>query len=607
MALMLVIGPGFAVFPSSTAPPAPAAAPPSFLVVTANPEYVQAGGNATVDAYVFSGTQAADADEAPAFYMDYRGGRSGPTPIAGVQRVSMGHYRASVPIPTTRPLPFLASTDRMDVFVAANVSGVQNYGSAVVTWLCDGVWLRAFLNRTLFSPGDRLRLSVESYNGSDRADAVSVTAQITSWGGATLAQLTPNRTGLGSYEVNFTAPPFSPPAERIGVTVSAVFPGFNAVRYALVEVPRYQTWYHQTSAGGTVSFGELLVADPWGRPASGVGVNVTLDNGTLRYVNTTTDEGGRVPLNLDGGANRSVDVTAFVGRGGPWEAYFSLTRYIQGDPWVHVVPADPAVMSDGSPRDFLRPGASVTRRFRAVNFTDNNVATPISGAEVYYYAVSRAGLVNSGRTVSDADGLFAISFSVPSDDVHVRFVSSAWDWETADFQVGSPQVGMDVGPLQLGGPTLVRGHATEELDRLVEAGGLLGPWMPPEGSAAVALLNPAAGERWEQWTPNYPTPGTAMGDGVGGLSNSLYLPSFLPRDGRYAVSVGYHVGSSEKHQFAVLGVGDSTTIAIGQRFPSGTDNLLWIVLGIIAAAAAASAAAFLLLLRRRGPQRPPSV
>lgn len=561
----------------------------SHLLIAANPEVAEPNGTVVADIYTYQGTDLADANGTPCVTW-----RRIPPPwwnCVSVARVGVGHYRANLSMPPYTPDGVAAGVVTFQWLAVANMSDRRAYAMTPVYRVFEGAWLRAYANRSMVMPGDPLHVTIEVLNGSKRVDAGSVSVNITSSNASFDRDFAVNRTDIGVYETDLRVPEYDPLEDWISIEARALYRVLPLERpVVFAQAGEYQSWYHETSSDLTASHGDLWVADRFGRPAPGIPVNITLSNGAFSTLNLATDAAGRVPLTLPYGLQHGISLSLRVGPDNPNNGWHSVTLFPQGNPFLHTLAADPSLLPGGQARDCLRPNETAERHFRAVEYNAENVAVPQPNQDVDYLAWTDEGLALSGRTRSDAQGLFSISLPVPRQDLALEI---SWGNQVPDtflYRVASPRVGMTVSPLTLGRATTVNVSAAGLLQRIGE---LDGAW------AEVEVLG-TTNESWTVWTPICSWNACELAPGRQGITGDLYLPSFLPQDAKYAIHVGM---VSDVGQVAVLGVGERLDLPAAGTTPA-SDLAPWLILGVLATAGILVVAAVLLLRRRRRVEPP---
>ncbi|HEY5538762.1 MAG TPA: hypothetical protein VIL58_04390 [Thermoplasmata archaeon] len=565
------------------------------VLITINPPNPRAGDTLTVDVYTFAAGRLADADTVPEARF-YSGGQS--TPLESFRRFDRGHHQGLIRLPLSS-----SSGQARDgegyVQVTGNLSGMPFLRYATVSWFDPGLYIRLSINNTSPVMGESVTIRAELYNRSDPVDADNITFLVDILSDTPFhLEPPPRRVAMGAYEAQFTVPMFFP-AYRVVIVNAIAQKSGSEIRAGFdTHVALYQLWFHRTFINSTDARGEFWIADASGRPAPDVAIHFLWGyTGTCCIpVDGSTDAGGRFPIALTYPPATHLNIAGSVGSGTPMEDFFGLTLWTSDQPTSGVKPLDPPLMPDGSTRDFLRPGARVTRAYQLLNVTFGG-AEPFSNAPADFYIWTSQRIIGSGNTMTDGNGGMTVSFVVPEEDVVVGFIVGPHFVDNVYYRTGSPLVGLNVSSLTLGGTTSVRASVRGDLQASVDAR------FVGFSQSSITLLTPAPGERWERWT-------RALGDDlysvVGGRGRSYSLPTFLPADGKYLVAVSVSTGSQRLTQFTVLSVGQAAEIPIGSAFPreGGEESGLGVILVTLAISAVAAAAVAIAIFLRRGRQPP---
>ncbi len=608
LAATLVLG---MVLAPAVAPPAPLAANPAAprIFLSADASYAVAGDNVTLDVSTYLGGNLTDAAglpqisaSSPPFGVD----------VSTVAHVGTGRYRASIALPAAYSTA-LQTQSTATVTATATVGGSAVSTQAGVPWITPGLYIRLYSDIATVRPVQPMRLTAELFNGTRPVDADAGTMRFWSVGylGARAGPMTPNRTATGVYEADVVlntsvAFGFVANATVGGILVTAQLTseqGPPYVPYSGFNPGSYQGWFQSAFSNATRVRGTFWVADAWGTPAPGVAVLLEFESlvtRTVVYANGTTDARGRLP----------VDVTLPA----PWQLYGVIGQGTPQATPVFATPgsaclgspplpntgflaADPATMPDGSLRDFLTPAATVVRAYHVPASWTSGRSTSLPDAPLNYYLVGGSGDVYAaGHAVTDANGNFSLTFTVPPEDFAVQLDIAGFSTlpVLVDYAVASPEMGLRVSPLALGGPTEITTTFSATAARWVES-------ERPMAFAMVGLVASSNGT-WSKWAPSVGCALDSLRENPDGLNATLFLPSFLPASGRYLV-YAWVPSARLTTQFLVLSPGQSASIPVGGPGGSGLGDLVpWLALGVIVGAVAALAVA--LYLRRRSPKRP---
>jgi len=573
-----------------------APAPPLLLVAT--PANVRAGDveSVSVDVYVSDDGLPTDPDETP--NVTYRA-LGDDVPLEEFRRIGVGHFRGEVAIPDDNANS-LGDAGTIDTLVTAqaNISGVPYVRYLVIPWYRPGTYIRVSLNNNTPSMGDAVVLTAEVFNRSTPVDPDDIRFTLTVPSTYDEEVKIPERIGTGVYRATFVIPAAdSPYVVRIFNAIAHL--GDEEIQAAVaVHVPQYQVWFHTESLEGGRARGAFWVADEWGRPAGSVPIHA---DGTLAgALDGFTDSQGRYAVDAPLSSGTTAWMSGYVGRPGPMENSFTVYVHAPtGPPPEPVVPLDPPLMANGRPRDFLFPGEQVTRRIQLWTGRPG-AATPLTNAPVGVAVWTARSLIEAGRQETDASGVLSVTFTVPLEDVFVGVTHEGAVVDVLSYRVASPNVGFESSPLTLGGPTHVRGIISSDRQELLDAR----PYLYSQSE--VLLLDPPPGESWQIVSQ-------ILGDDLYPAGparvHDYHLPTFLPSDGSYLVSIRMNTGTESLTQFAVLRPGEGAEIPIGSGRgddgSAGPEGGLWILAGIVVVLAAVAVSVTFALMRRRKPPPAP--
>ncbi len=576
----------------AAAPPPPGYPPYPPVLITINPPNPRAGDTLTIDVYTYRNGLAADADATPDVYVF-------PERLPSFARMESGHYRGSYALPphnASRGTPAYFHMAGLQVF--ANITGISVIRFLIFQWFEPGLYLRMSVDKTAPAMGDSVAVRVEAFMEGRPVDPDNLTISLDIASGYH-AGVAPARESLGVYTGSFTLPPFSPAYLMVTFGAVAHLGGQEFRQGVNVQVARYEVWFHGAAITERSVRGELWVANETGAPSPGVAIRLFV-NGT--EVDGVTDARGAFPVSFDFPASGMIFISGDVARNTRRENTFATTLYPSESPFASAVPLDPALLSDGTPRDFLRPGQPVTRTFQLV---DRSIWRNRSFADMDMdYAVwTLHEVVGYGRIRADAQATVRVSFTVPEYDVDVAFAPDVGPpLLPVTYRVGSRAVALNVSALTLGGATRVGASVTPALRDAWDA------QFHVYSHSEVRFLNPPRGERWTRWTD-------LLGDSLysvpDGMVHEYDLPAFLPHDGRWLVAVSVSENLEPMTQFTVRGVGEAGGIPLNTTYrgPSGTTNPLLdipVLVAIAAGIAGVSAAAWIILRRRWRSAQPPS-
>lgn len=577
----------------AVAPPPPG--PPSYppVLITINPPNPRAGDTLMIDVYTYRGGLPTDADATPDVYV-------GPPleRLPTFAHVGTGHYRGSLTLPVrnaSRDWPASFQSAGLEVF--ANITGTSAIRFLGFNWFDPGLYLRMSVDKSAPSAGDTVAVRAEAFKEGVRVDPDNLTMSLDIASGYH-ADGVPSRESLGVYTASFSLPPFSP--AYLMITFRAVaYLGEEEFRQAVtVQIARYQVWFHGTSITNTSARGVLWVADETGALAPGVAIHV-LVNGIV--MDGATDARGAFPVSLDFPASGAIHLSGSVAQGTPRENAFVTSLYSSEYPFASVVPLDPALLSDETPRDFLRPGQPVSRTFRLIDRSPWRNRS-FADTDLDFAVWTSREVVAYGRVHADAEATVRVSFETPERDASLAFVPDVGPpLEPVTYRVGSRDVALNVSALTLGGATRVRASVAPALKDTWDAQSYA------YFRSEVRLLSPSPGERWARWTDGL---GDSLYLAPDGMVRDYGLPAFLPHDGKWLVAVSVSMNLEPMTQFAVLGDGEVAGIPLNTTYegPSGTTNPSLDVLVVVAIAVGiviVSAAAWIVLRRRRRPAQPP--
>ncbi len=581
------------------------------IFITTNAPYALAGDNVSFDVYTYFGGNLTDATGLPSVMAS---GAPVATDVSPVTRIGPGHYQAWLVLPSVLDGGRQTTSNAL-IVASANVGGGAVGTGTTVSWITPGLYLRLYSNIATVRPSQPMHLRAELYNGTRMVDADAGTMHFWTVGylGARGGPMTPNRTALGVYEadvvLNSTAAlGFLANATVGGVAVSAQLTSAQSppfVPYAGFNPGSDQGWFETTFTNATRLRGTFWVADAWGIAVPGVAV--TLGFGPLpgmatAYANGTTDAQGGMPVDVTASAGPTY-VAGEIGAGTP-EAVAVPATLTQRPvvpppiPNTSLLAADPFLMPDGSLRDFLAPGAAVVRRYHVPASVPAEPGSSFADTPLNYYLVGlKTGIIYAvGHAVTDAGGNFSLSLTVPPEDFTLWLDIAGFLYSTVplSYAVGSPDMGLQVSPLTLGGPTDVHASFAPTGARWVES-------EPPLALVWICPI-PASAGMWSKWAPGFGCAEDSLRENAGGLNATLFLPSFLPPSGRYLVYAWVASQGGLVTQFAVLSPGQSASV--GWTAGSG-DLLIWAVLGVILGAVAVLGIALVLRRRPRVPPQPP--
>lgn len=610
VAALLVLG-AFLVPPTGPAPSVSYPNPPRVFVST-SASFAEAGDNVTVEVRTYLGANLTDPDAGPVVQAS---GVGTTLPVEGLTHIGTGAYGAYLVLPANGPSGTM-NESYVEVSATATLGSVRTSGYAYVDWVTPGPFLRFFSNIRMVGELEDMHLRAEVYNDTVPVDADpgSVSFYLFSLLGAGAA-FAPVRTGVGVYEADATVRIGN---GTIGVGANATYRGIRLSR-ALSTVgwmdsaqspelrpPTYQAWYHTISANETLVHGDLWVADAWGRPAAGVPVNLTL-RWTRSFTFTgTTNASGAFPLDVPlatghasirGTVGGSSSMAVAVGGAFPAAA-------CSASPSAPIIltSVDPPILTDGSLRDYLQPGAFVLRTYHALNDSSPSLAPLANTPFIYHLVGASSGTVyGSGHGVTDAGGNASLQFRVPAETFGLWFYYTGLPGSIAiSYSVASALMGLQVSALQLGGPTDVEASFEGRGVMYADSGRLA-----PFGS--IQLLSSSDG-RWDDWSDVDHCPTSFLGGTVGGVNATFHLPSFLPSSGKYLVHAWARGDSVFPEQYALLSPGESVSIPVvgpGTGGPELEPILLLITLGAVVAAIAVVGVLWVLRRRRRGSPPPP--
>ena len=560
------------------------------MVLTTNPEILLLNASMTVDVFTFYDGVPTDVDGNITGYLDV-----GLTPplVGPFEHVDMGHYRTTVEVPAD-PMAVPGVPESAPLSLHAQISGRSAIATEFLTFQNSGPHLRVSVNNTLPWPGQVVQVQVESTNSGQRVDASAVTVTVDNLSNRTWHATPATREALGLYEATVTIPAYAPAhGDRIGIMANATFGGLPLASAVLLDGPQYQVWFHESNGSGMTTSADLWVADWDGRAAAHVAVNLW-QSGIASTVQT--DGAGRIPLTLDFSGSDGIPLSGDVAPSTFLETHFYGTAFAAGaSPQLGVGPAEPALLPDSTPRDYLTPGASVTRRFQLAFFNASAQWQVCSQTDVSYYLQTNQAFVGAGVARTDANGILSVSFVVPRDHVSAAFVSPTC-WGFYSWSVPSSLLGLEVSSLRLGEATHLAMSVDASIREAVDESGYGSSWgSPPAGG--IDVLGLPSGEAWSLWT----FPFVALFRDGDAYARDVYLPPFLPQNTTFATWVGGFVGSNPIAQLAVLQVGESATIPapVPAGFWDAYGVLLLVTLPVVAFAA------FLAWLHRRAVRRRP--
>ena len=594
------------------------AAPRLFTVVNAS--FALAGDNVSVDIFTYAYGNLTDAASLPTVrvWADVQNGASPNLSLQGVTRFGTGHYRGSLVLP---PLPSQGVEEVALAIIDANatVAGDPVSGGASLPWLTPGLAVELFANVSVVHPVQPVRLTAELLNRSEPVDADPGSIHIypVLLDGGFAAPLTPVRAAPGVYQADATLNLTNENGFYANATVGGVPVGrvlaqvpsssLPSVPYTAFEVVPYQVWFQTLRSGPTGVEGAFWVADAAGHPAAGVALNLYVQT-TGVWLIGTTDSLGRFPVNLTGSPGPFRISGTVRGGAGSLQVYDALPL----PPCVGgavsfsssvVTELDPAFTPEGGLRNLLHPGTTVTRRYGFHIQTITGATEPLGDAPLnYYLSGEQTGTVYvAGHAVTDATGNLSLSFPVPSEDVYLGLDAQGPAGVISSvvaYAVASPEMGLQVSHLTLGGPTRIA-VAFGPQGSLYASSGSLAAW------AEIGLVTTANGT-WARLTGGAGCSGDFLREAASGLNTTIFLPSFLPSSGRYVVSASAWSSDRVVEQFAVLSVGQSVNTPVGGGNAGTATILEWAVAGAVFAAIVAVGVAFLLRRRRGfGPKTKP--
>lgn len=580
--------------------------------MTTDASYALAGDNVSLGLTTYVGGTLADAANLPQVTLSVPSYGAQPS---AVSHVGTGQYRAWMVLPAVRD-GGRQTVSTVTVTAAASVGGSGVSSAASISWITPGLFLRFYADLATVHPVQPMHLTAQLLNGTRAVDADAGTMRFWAAGylGPRGGPITPNRTAAGVYAADVVldsavAYGFVANATVGGVAVTAQLTMAEQppyVPYAGFNPGTYQGWFQTTFSNATHLRGTFWVANAWGTPAPAV--TVALRFGPLpgrpqSYANGTTDVRGAMPVDVNVSAGPTF-VAGEIGAGTSEAASIPWTL-VQGPvtspplPNSGALAADAAVMPDGSLRDFLAAGATVVRRYHVPASLLAAAGSALPDAPLNYYLVGgNTGTVYAaGHAVTDADGNFSLTFTVPPEGFTLQLDIEGFPSPTVwlAYAVGSPDMGLEVGPLTLGGPTDVTTPFSARAAIWVES-------EPPMASVWACPLPLTGGPR-SKWAPGTGCAEDSLRENAAGLNATLFLPSFLPGTGRYLVYAWAPSQGGSATQFAVLSPGQSASVPVGgPGGPGVTDLVPWMLLGVILGAIAVVALA--LYLRRRPPKRP---
>lgn len=592
------------------------------IFVSTNATFAMAGDNVSVEVSSYAGGALVNASSLPVV----RAASVGVSvPVSVPVQTGTGRYRASLVLPAHGPKGVWNDVS-VEVSATATVAGSQVASGVTVGWATPGAFLRFSSNVRTIHLVQQMHLTAELINVTTHVDADPGSVWFYPIGvSAPYAPFRPNRTGTGVYEADYTLTIGGGNASNpiVGVGANATYRGLAlsrsltydyapSVTYAAFDLATYQAWFHTTASNATAVQGDLWIADSWGHPVPGLGVTLTVGPPPTQLTGTT-DASGRLPLTINLTGAQTYVMGNLIGPGGvpsplSWTfpplpcAYEAL-----GAICTDVAPTDPFVMADGSLRDYLLPGANVSRSYRAMSTYVNGPGTALANEELNYYLLGAGTdtVFAAGHAVTDATGNFSVRFVVPTEDFRILFDVPGGIGSPAEipYSVPSALMGLRVSPLTLGGSTQVVPSFSSRGTGFALASSL----------AALALVRPlsASGDRWDEWGPSYGVALEPFSSTDGGLNVSFYLPPFLPSSARYLIDGFAQGGSTVAEQYAVLSPGQSADVPVQQPTGGspggggGVGDILFIA-AFGALVAAIAVVGLILILRRRRRVPPPA-
>ena len=558
------------LYPNPTFPP---------VLVTIGPDVLTTGSNVTVDVATFQEGMAADADTVPTAYAEIN---AVDHPFM-LYRTAVGLYRGVFRLPSYNPSPTSRMYDGL-VVVDASLRGIAASSRAQFRWFGPGLAIRVTAATSRVAPDQWFQMTAQVLRDGVLVDPDTIQVRVVQGANVLGGNATPSRVGLGTYVARlafsgssvFYLQPFAVfTAELGGVAFSGGMP---------IQVPRYQVWLHGLPSARGVVRGELWVANGTGVPAPGVSLSFT--NLTGETVSGVTDSRGAFPIYLDGSASSGWVTTLNVAAGTPMADRSMLGDFPRQAPTV--VPQDPAILPDGSPRDFMRPGQGVTRSYRLLN--DTLSLAPYADTAVSYYVYSLHEIVASGVGRTDSTGVVQLTFRAPSAAVQVVFFAGSRLIGSTPYFVGSPMVSLTSTPLELGGLTSVDVLLPAELqDRLDTDASVT--W-------DVRLPDLSAGDKWTRLTQFLDDDFVRTERGT---SHAFGLPSFLPAAGSFILAGYVGIDFQNLAQFAVIHVGEAASVPFNTTYPvPPAESPAVLVLLVAGGAIAVAMVAVWLVGRRRG-------
>jgi uncharacterized membrane protein len=323
------------------------------------------------------------------------------------------------------------------------------------------------------SPGDRVTVTVETTNGTP-VDAAAVKIDLSSYDGIEekyVTDLSATRKSIGVYEATYTVPVDLTLATLYSVSAGASFTEYNASAFLYplfgtgFMVNFFDVWFQNVSATDDETDIAMWIADMDGNALEGIDIDLevmvyTTSGGmTSQNLTNTTAADGQSRFVIAHASAERVDVNGSVTDGDVTQRFYfeGVVDRSQPEPPepenseddLQVEPWEESEM--GSIFDMVKePGDPIHVKYRVFNATG-----PVLNKRINWYLIDRDGFfdtdwttIDSGFEVTDGNGDFDLTFTVPDNDVNGWLMFEAVLWsedEQGESRVESSEPLIDAG------------------------------------------------------------------------------------------------------------------------------------------------------------------
>ncbi len=458
-----------------------------------------------------------------------------PTRYLAYARQALGVFSVAYQIlPGDVPNLTYAGVSPVTLAANATAAGVTSFGYGnVLVWAAGPAFQVALSSSTAWVlPGVNVTITATILSGGvpTNPDMLYVNeSEAFPLGGTTARAPVPmTRTGPGTYSGVFRTPSDSPQGTSASFTATAtlgVATAFSEVGIGIGVAPAFTIWEHLREITPNYTLVDIDIANSSGWPVPGAEVALFPSGWQCAgypcqppmYDSATTDRLGTASLNVTYSYHPFFVFMAFLGyvRLGDLNQTFAgriISRSLY-QPYRDLCPSDGLVT--------YAPGSTVHRTYHA------SCGYGSQNATFDYYAYTTQALVSNGTVQADADGNFTLTFTVPGQDLYVRFLQnvSGLGWVTYydSVAVADPSE-IRIANLSIGQTAQIT----------VDMTGVL-------GSVALELYN--ATDAWYPESPDWlPLSCCTSFFTVPAIPGApfhadLVLPRFLPKDQDYLLTV----------------------------------------------------------------------